>query len=92
MATASRHVADVNQAVQSELSSLMSRLEPLAGAWKGQRGGELPAASGAVERERTQAQRRARRHLDGDRDVGPDLPDGGRDAAVFVLQHLQRAG
>jgi WXG100 family type VII secretion target len=35
MATASRHVADVNQAVQGELASLMGRLEPLAGAWKG---------------------------------------------------------
>lgn len=35
MATASRHVSDVNQQVQSELSALMSRLEPLAGTWKG---------------------------------------------------------
>ena len=35
MATASRHVSDVNQQVQSELLALMSRLEPLTGAWKG---------------------------------------------------------
>jgi len=35
MAAASRHVADVNAQVQSELSALMGRLEPLSGAWKG---------------------------------------------------------
>ncbi|NHC44036.1 WXG100 family type VII secretion target [Motilibacter aurantiacus] len=35
MQEASRHVADVNQQIQGQLSSLMSRLEPLSAAWKG---------------------------------------------------------
>jgi len=35
MAQASRHVSDVNQQVQSELQSLMGRLEPLTSTWKG---------------------------------------------------------
>jgi WXG100 family type VII secretion target len=35
MAQASRHVSDVNAEIQSELSALMRRLEPLAGSWKG---------------------------------------------------------
>ena len=36
MQAASRHVADVNQQVQSQLSGLMSKLEPLTSTWKGQ--------------------------------------------------------
>ncbi len=35
MGRASRHVLDVNQAVQSELASLRSKLAPLQGAWVG---------------------------------------------------------
>ncbi|MFC5992700.1 WXG100 family type VII secretion target [Pseudonocardia hispaniensis] len=35
MARAGRHVLEVNDAVQSELSVLRGRLAPLAGAWRG---------------------------------------------------------
>ncbi|RZS90373.1 WXG100 family type VII secretion target [Motilibacter rhizosphaerae] len=35
MQQASQHVADVNQQVQAQLASLMSKLEPLASTWKG---------------------------------------------------------
>lgn len=35
MGRASRHVLDVNQAVQSELAALRSKLVPLQGAWVG---------------------------------------------------------
>ncbi|MGH3825451.1 MAG: WXG100 family type VII secretion target [Pseudonocardiaceae bacterium] len=36
MQAAASHVAEVNQSVQGQLSSLRSQLAPLAGAWKGQ--------------------------------------------------------
>jgi WXG100 family type VII secretion target len=36
MQAAAQHVAEVNQSVQSQLSSLRNQLAPLAGAWKGQ--------------------------------------------------------
>jgi ESAT-6 family protein len=35
MQQASQHVRDVNGQIQGQLSSLMSRLEPLSSAWKG---------------------------------------------------------
>jgi WXG100 family type VII secretion target len=35
MAVASGHVFDVNEQVQSQLASLMARLEPLMGTWQG---------------------------------------------------------
>jgi WXG100 family type VII secretion target len=35
MARAAQHVMSVNDAVQSELTALRGRLEPLAGAWVG---------------------------------------------------------
>lgn len=35
MQQASSHVRDVNQQIQVQLSSLQSRLEPLASTWKG---------------------------------------------------------
>lgn len=35
MQQASRHVYEVNQQVQGQLSNLLTRLEPLMGAWKG---------------------------------------------------------
>lgn len=35
MEAASNHVRDVNSQIQSQLSSLMSKLEPLASQWKG---------------------------------------------------------
>jgi ESAT-6 family protein len=36
MEQASQHVYDVNQQIQSQLSNLRSRLQPLAGSWQGQ--------------------------------------------------------
>lgn len=36
MQQASQHVYDVNQQIQSQLSSLLSRLDPLTSAWQGQ--------------------------------------------------------
>lgn len=33
---AAQHVRDVNQQIQTELSSLMGRLDPLTSTWKGQ--------------------------------------------------------
>lgn len=36
MEAASKHVMDVNAQIQQQLSSLMSKIEPLASAWKGQ--------------------------------------------------------
>jgi WXG100 family type VII secretion target len=36
MQVAAQHVQDVNNQIQSQLTSLLSRLEPLQGAWKGQ--------------------------------------------------------
>jgi WXG100 family type VII secretion target len=36
MQAASQHVQEVNDQIQSQLSGLLSRLEPLQGAWKGQ--------------------------------------------------------
>ena len=36
MQQASQHVRDVNESIQQQLSSLMARLEPLTGAWKGE--------------------------------------------------------
>ncbi|HEY2763730.1 MAG TPA: WXG100 family type VII secretion target [Pseudonocardiaceae bacterium] len=36
MQVAANHVADVNQSVQGQLSSLSNQLAPLAGAWQGQ--------------------------------------------------------
>lgn len=36
MQRAAAHVLGVNQAVQSELSSLRARLAPLSGAWRGE--------------------------------------------------------
>jgi WXG100 family type VII secretion target len=35
MQSAAQHVYDVNGQIQSELSSLLTRLEPLMGAWQG---------------------------------------------------------
>lgn len=35
MQQASKHVHEVNQQIQGQLSNLMSRLEPLMGAWAG---------------------------------------------------------
>lgn len=35
MQAASQHVLDVNANIQAQLSSLLQRLEPLAGLWKG---------------------------------------------------------
>lgn len=35
MATASKHVFEVNDSVQATLSSLLNRLEPLFGTWQG---------------------------------------------------------
>jgi WXG100 family type VII secretion target len=35
MQSASQHVFNVNDNIQSSLSGLLSRLEPLQGAWKG---------------------------------------------------------
>jgi WXG100 family type VII secretion target len=36
MQAAARHVVDVNNSVQGQLSALHNQLEPLAGAWQGQ--------------------------------------------------------
>jgi WXG100 family type VII secretion target len=36
MTAAANHVAEVNQSVQGQLTSLRNQLAPLAGAWKGQ--------------------------------------------------------
>lgn len=36
MQAAAQHVQEVNDQIQSELASLLARLEPLQGAWKGQ--------------------------------------------------------
>ena len=36
MEAASRHVFEVNEAIQGELRSLLTRLEPLFDAWQGQ--------------------------------------------------------
>jgi WXG100 family type VII secretion target len=36
MQAAAQHVDEVDQQIQSQLTSLLSRLEPLKGAWKGQ--------------------------------------------------------
>jgi WXG100 family type VII secretion target len=36
MQAAAQHVDEVNSQVQSQLSGLLTRLEPLKGAWKGQ--------------------------------------------------------
>ena len=36
MQSAASHVAEVNQSIQGQLSSLRNQLAPLAGAWKGQ--------------------------------------------------------
>ena len=35
MTAAANHVAEVNQSVQGQLTSLRNQLAPLAGAWKG---------------------------------------------------------
>ena len=35
MQTASRHVYDVNAQIQSQLSNLLARLDPLTGTWQG---------------------------------------------------------
>jgi WXG100 family type VII secretion target len=36
MQAAAQHVQEVNQQIQSQLTGLLSRLEPLKGAWKGE--------------------------------------------------------
>ena len=36
MGTASQHVYEVNDQIQTKLSSLLARLEPLASAWQGE--------------------------------------------------------
>jgi len=36
MQAAAQHVAEVNSQIQSQLTSLLDRLEPLKGAWKGE--------------------------------------------------------
>jgi WXG100 family type VII secretion target len=36
MQAAAQHVQEVNDQIQSQLSSLLNRLEPLKGAWKGE--------------------------------------------------------
>jgi WXG100 family type VII secretion target len=36
MQAAAQHVDEVNQQIQSQLTSLLNRLEPLQSAWKGQ--------------------------------------------------------
>lgn len=36
MQAASQHVFGVNEQIQGQLSSLLGRLEPLAGAWQGE--------------------------------------------------------
>jgi WXG100 family type VII secretion target len=36
MQAAAQHVDEVNTQIQSQLGSLLNRLEPLAGAWKGE--------------------------------------------------------
>ena len=36
MQAASQHVQEVNDQIQSQLTGLLTRLEPLKGAWKGQ--------------------------------------------------------
>jgi WXG100 family type VII secretion target len=36
MQAAAQHVDEVNNQIQSQLSSLLNRLEPLKGAWKGE--------------------------------------------------------
>jgi WXG100 family type VII secretion target len=36
MHAAAQHVDEVNTQIQSQLGSLLNRLEPLAGAWKGE--------------------------------------------------------
>jgi WXG100 family type VII secretion target len=36
MQAAAQHVDEVNTQIQSQLSSLLNRLEPLKGAWKGE--------------------------------------------------------
>jgi 6 kDa early secretory antigenic target len=36
MQAAAQHVGEVNTRIQSQLSSLLDRLEPLEGAWKGE--------------------------------------------------------
>jgi WXG100 family type VII secretion target len=36
MQAAAQHVDEVNAQIQSQLSSLLDRLEPLKGAWKGE--------------------------------------------------------
>jgi WXG100 family type VII secretion target len=41
MQTAAQHVYDVNAQIQSELSSLLTRLEPLMGAWQGSAAGSF---------------------------------------------------
>lgn len=35
MEAASNHVLDVNQQIQSQLKSLMAKIEPLSSSWKG---------------------------------------------------------
>lgn len=36
MQAAAKHVGDVNEQIQQQLSDLLNRLEPLKGAWKGE--------------------------------------------------------
>lgn len=41
MQAAAQHVYDVNAQIQGQLTSLLTRLEPLAGAWQGSAAGSF---------------------------------------------------